>query len=142
MTTLDESVMAAVKAKLPEMQAVALAEYIKEAEAAKKHLAEVEPVLNRLVAQEKALNEADAIRNRAKQNLRTLEAKTTDLEAQKQLNELSKKCAEEKVALVRELFGLVFRNTEVRKQVLANKQVSVSNDRYTESLPETTETRD
>jgi len=129
---LTEEIKEMVKKQLPGLHAETLSEFFKEAEQTKK---DFEDNKNSLKVHTVALAQVrddlgkaqDEIR-KLKESLGEIEKRETEVlarENKQTIVEVRASCANEMVALVKEMFNTVFRNTTIRKTVTANRAVPI-----------------
>lgn len=122
---LEYEITELIKKNLPSATAGVLNEYIEEAEERKE---ELEKAKDQLIITDKTLSsvigERDKLINQKKSvevaeiDVSKREEVVGDFEKRLELKQMKLECAGEKVALVKEMFGMVFRNTTVRNTVL------------------------
>ena len=136
---LNQDILAAVKAKLPSIQAEALAEFVKESAHTKVKLAQEVEAGNRMTAELEELKKMKMSREQLLTKERVLSERKTALD-QLNIEQIGKderlKCAEDKVAFMTEMLSLIFRNTEIKRSVLRNKAVVCGGDNYVGEHPE------
>ena len=124
---MEMEILQIVKEKLPAIQAQAIADYVAEAEKTKREKDYLEE--NRILQEkthEKTKEEIKSLRARIEkiQDIEKREQSLRDAELQAAVDKQKLEGAEEKVALVKEMFRVVFANTQIKRKIYGEVPVS------------------